>query len=389
MRAQNGRTRDDDRVKRRDFLKQTALAAGATGAAAIAGCSRTDPDSAGAPALATKRWEWTMVTTWPPTLPIMMDGARLMAEQIETMSQGRLKIRVFGGGELVPPFESFDAVVAGTAQMSSGVSYYWAGKAPAAQFFGSIPFGMNAQQMYAWLFSGGGLELWTELYDELGVVPIPAGNTGAQMGGWFNREIESVADFEGLKMRIPGLGGRVISELGASAVLLPGGEIYTSLERGVIDATEWIGPYHDRLMGFQNVVKNYYYPGWHEPGTVLELAINRAAWDELPDDLQQMVRSAAEAQNLWMLTQFESRNHEALQKLVAEDGVALRQFPAEVLATLRETTRRVVEELAASDPLATRIYDSFRSFQDNVGSWGRLSEQPFYNLVQDGGRATT
>jgi TRAP-type mannitol/chloroaromatic compound transport system substrate-binding protein len=226
--------------------------------------------------------------------------------------------------------------------------------------------------MYAWLFAGNGLELWTDLYADFGIIPIPAGNTGAQMGGWFNREIRSIDDFDGLKMRIPGLGGRVISELGGSAVLLPGGEIYTSLERGVIDATEWIGPYHDELMGFQNVVKNYYYPGWHEPGTVLELAVNRDAWEELPSDIRQIVRSAA----------FESRNQTALEKLIREDDVQVRQFPSDVIAALKRTAEQVIDELVSGDPKAAKIYDSFQAFKANVGSWGRLSEQSFYNLIQ-------
>ena len=375
-------------VARRDLLK----AAGAgLAAGALTGCVRREDVMGGVaatagepgPAVVGRRFEWTMVTTWPSNLPIFQEGVQMLADQIATMSSGRLKIDVYGGGELVPAFESFDAVSSGTAQMSHGASYYWAGKEPATQFFAAIPFGMNAQQMNAWLYAGGGLELWEEIYEPFGVVPFATGNSGAQMGGWFRREIHSVDDFAGLKMRMPGLGGRVISELGASAVLLPLGEIYTSLERGVIDATEWVGPYHDEIMGFQNVAKNYYYPGWHESGTVLELAVNRGAWETLPTDIQEIIRVAATAQNTWMLSQFEARNHAALEKLVREDGVTLREFPPAVLQALKKTAGEVVADVIANDAKSAKVYDSFRAFQKNVAAWSRLSEQPFYNLIQD------
>ena len=381
-------------VGRRDLLKAGAAATGtALAGAALGGCVRREDvvgglatgasGAAAAPAIVGRSWKWTMVTTWPSTLPVFQEGVRMLAEQIRTMSSGRLEVAVYGGGELVPAFESFDAVTSGTAQMSHGASYYWAGKEPAAQFFAAIPFGMNAQQMNAWLYAGGGLELWEEIYEPFGVIPFPTGNSGAQMGGWFRREIESIDDFAGLKMRMPGLGGRVISELGASAVLLPAGEIYTSLERGVIDATEWVGPYHDEIMGFQNVAKNYYYPGWHESGTVLELAVNRAAWEALPADLQEIVRVTATAQNTWMLSQFEARNHAALRKLVDEDGVVLRAYPQDVLEALKRTAREVVAEFCARDPKSAKVYASFEKFQRSVAAWSRLSEQPFYNLIQD------
>ncbi len=234
-----------------------------------------------------------MVTTWPPTLPILQDSAKLVAKWVEEMSEGRMKITVYGGGELIPSLEVFEAVTQGVAEMGHGASYYWAGKAPAAQFFGSVPFGMNAQQMISWLYSGGGLQLWEELYAPLNLVPMPVGNTGPQMGGWFKREINSPSDLQGLKMRIPGLGGDVIKRAGGSAILSALGEIYTNLERGVIDAAEWIGPYHDYLQGFHKAAEYYYYPGWQEPQTVTELMINKSAFDALPPYLQNIIRTAA------------------------------------------------------------------------------------------------
>ena len=196
-----------------------------------------------------------MVTTWPPNFPILGEGCKLMADWVEKMSGGRLKIQVFGGGELVPPLEAFDAVSSGSVELANGASYYWAGKVPSAQFFATVPFGMNAQQMNGWILSGGGQELWDEVYAPFNVKGYPAGNTGVQMGGWFNKEINSLDDLKGLKMRIPGLGGKVINKAGATAVNVAGGEIYTNLERGVIDATEWIGPFHDYKMGFHKIAK--------------------------------------------------------------------------------------------------------------------------------------
>ncbi|NNF01211.1 MAG: TRAP transporter substrate-binding protein, partial [Bacteroidia bacterium] len=244
--------------------------------------------------------KWKMVTTWPPHFPVLGESASLISQWIDSMSDGRLQIQVYGGGELVPPFETFDAVSQGVVQMGHGAAYYWAGKIPASVCFAAVPFGLNAQQMNAWMSSGGGIELYQKCYSKYNLVPFVAGNTGVQMGGWFNKEINNVSDLTGLKMRMPGLGGKVISKAGGSAVVVPGGELYTSLERGVIDATEWIGPYHDYLMGFHKISKYYYYPGWHEPGTALELIVNKQALESLPKDLQVIVETAAARSNVWM-----------------------------------------------------------------------------------------
>jgi TRAP-type mannitol/chloroaromatic compound transport system substrate-binding protein len=231
-------------INRKDFLKKTVIAA-AGGSTLLAGCAKAENSQGAANINLGKTFEWRMVTTWPPHFPILGEGADKIAKMIGTMSGGRLKIQVYGGGELVPALESFDAVSAGTAHMGHSASYYWAGKAPASQLFTSVPFGMNTQQTYAWILYGGGLQLWEELYSPFNLIPLPGGNTGCQMGGWFNKEINSVADLKGLRMRIPGIGGKIITKAGGSAVLSPGGEIYTNLERGVIDATDWVGPFHD------------------------------------------------------------------------------------------------------------------------------------------------
>ena len=221
-----------------------------------------------------------------------MTGPERLARLIGEMSGGRLVIKVYGAGELVPAFEVFDAVAQGTAQLGHGASYYWKGKVPATQFFAAMPFGINAQEFNVWIYHGGGLELWRELYARFGLVPEPAGNTGVQMGGWFNKEINSVADLEGLRMRIPGIGGEVLRKVGGTPVNIPGAELFTALESGTIDATEWVGPMNDLAFGLFRAAKYYYYPGWHEPGTALEAVVNREAYEALPPDLQAIVEVA-------------------------------------------------------------------------------------------------
>jgi len=357
---------------RRDFIKK------ATAATAVAAAATT----IGAPAIAQagKTFNWKMVTTWPPHFPILGEGADKLAELVGVMSGGRLNIQVYGGGELVPPLQAFDAVSQGMVEMGHGASYYWAGKAPATQFFAAVPFGLNAQGMNAWLYSGGGLELWEEVYAKFNLIPLPAGNTGVQMGGWFNREIKSIADFKGLKMRIPGLGGKVLAKAGGTAILSPGGEIYTNLERGVIDATEWVGPYNDYKMGFYKVAKYYYYPGWHEPGTVLESFVNKAAFASLPKDLQEILRTATIAANMWVLCESEARNNFYLDKMVKEEGVILKKFPDDVVKQLRVYAKEVLEEIVAKDPMSKKVYASFSKFQKQYNAWSTTSEKAYYSL---------
>lgn len=368
-------------MKRKDFIKKATL--GTLGVATLSTACRPDVATAegGAPAIQTgKKYRWNMLTTWPPNYPIIGEGCELFAQWVDEMSGGRLKIKVYGGGELVPALEAFDAVTSGTAEMAHGSAYYWAGKAPAAQFFASIPFGMNAQQMNSWLLSGGGLDLWRELYGKFNLIPFPAGNTGVQMGGWFNKEINSLADLKGLKMRIPGFGGKVLEKAGGTPVLSAGSEIYTNLERGVIDATEWIGPFHDYKMGFQDIAKYYYVPGWHEMGTVLECFINKLKFESLPKDLQVIVESAALRLNMWILSEIEAQNNVFMDKLLSE-GVEVRTFPDEVLAELRTYTEQILNEITASDPFAKKVYDSQRAFKERAAKWGAVTEKVFYDKI--------
>ena len=344
----------------------------------LSGCSGQSNAPAGvADAAPAKTYNWKIVTTWPPNFPIFQEGVQRFADDVKILSNGRLKIKVFAGGELVPALQVFDAVSQGTVEMGHGAGYYWAGKLPAAQFFTAVPFGMNAQGMNAWLSAGDGLTLWRELYQPHNLVPFPMGNTGVQMGGWFNKKIDSVADLRGLKMRIPGLGGKVFAKAGGSPILMAGGEIYTALDRGTIDATEWVGPFHDERLGLYRAAKYYYYPGWHEPGPVLELTVNAQAYASLPADLQKVIEVAASDTNQWMLNQFEARNMQALHRLKDEHKVQVLPFPDDVLAELHRLTGEVLDEESAKDPAFKKVYGNYRGFMADHDEWGQLSEAAY------------
>lgn len=371
-------------MKRRDFVRTAGIGALAAGAS-LTGCNKQD-QSATTPPVAAKSEpiHWKMVTTWPKNFPGLGTGAEKLADLINTMSGGRLKIRVYGAKELVPAFEVFDVVSDGTAQMGHGAAYYWKGKNEAFQFFSAVPFGLTADEMNGWLFHGGGMELWREAYRPFGVIPAAAGNTGVQMAGWFNTEINSLDDLKGLKMRIPGLGGEVLRRAGGTPVNLPGGELFTSLQSGVIDATEWVGPYNDLAFGLYKAAKYYYYPGWHEPGTTLEAIINQAAFETLPEDLQHIVMSACRIANDDILVEYVARNNDALEALVNEHGVNLRRLPDDVLTRLRQLSDEVVGEIAANSAEAKRIYDSFNSFRNKVMAWTDISERAYLNSRASG-----
>ena len=363
------------KTDRRKFLSNTSVAA--MGLATIAyGCGNNKKGESAA-VHTRKKYNWKMVTTWSPNLPILHEGAKELARNIEIMSDGEIKIQVYGGGELIPALETFDAVNQGVAELGHGAAYYWAGKITSAQFFAAVPFGMNAQQTYSWLYENDGLNLWIETYAPFNLVPFPAGNTGGQMGGWFNKKLESVEDLKGLKMRIPGIGGKVITKAGGSAVLSAGGEIYTNLERGVIDATEWIGPYHDYLMGFHKIAKYYYYPGWHEPNGVLELLVNKKIYDGLSDRLKKIIEFASRWANQSMLAQFDSKNVEYLEKLRNEKGMEILRFPDSVLDSFMNHTRESIDEITSSDPQSKKVFESYSKFQRKVGGWTNISESNY------------
>ncbi|MDA8660834.1 TRAP transporter substrate-binding protein DctP [Luminiphilus sp.] len=326
----------------------------------------------------TPDYRWKLVTTWPKNLPGLGAAPENFARYVNEMSGGRLEVRVFGAGEIVPAFEVFDAVSQGAAEVGHGASYYWKGKIPAAVFFTAVPFGMTAQEMNGWLHYGGGLELWQELYAPFGVIPFAGGSTGVQMAGWFNRELRSVKDLSGLKMRIPGLAGEVFDAAGGTAVRIAGGEVYTSMQTGVIDAVEWVGPYNDRTLGLNEVAEFYYYPGWHEPGAMLEFTVNAAAFTQLPRDLQAIVRYAARAANQDMLDEFTARNNESLQQLLAA-GTQLRPLPEDILSLLYEKSVEAMANLRASDEMAEKIAISYDAFSNNVRAYHEISERAYLN----------
>ena len=325
-----------------------------------------------------RKFRFRMVTVIPKTLPIWGDQLADFSEKVERMTGGGLRIRIYGAGELVPALGTFDAVKAGQVQMGHSAAYYWQGKIPAAAFFCSVPFGMDAASLRSWIKYGGGQELWDELYKPHGMKAFLAGNTGTQMGGWFRKPIQAVADFKGLKMRIPGLGGRVVERLGAKPILMPGGEIFTNLTTGVIDATEWVGPYHDYTMGFHKVAKYYYYPGWHEPGPALELMINLKAWEQLPPDYQQIVATAAAEMDLEMSSRWLAEDARYLQKIKDEGKVELRAFSPQILERLRQVSDEVKDEVGKTSPLATRIYQSYREFQKLRAAHRRVTSEPYH-----------
>jgi len=366
-------------MKRRQFLESAGAGALLTGGV-LSGCGKQSSEVASQATASQQTFNWKMVTTWQKNFPGLGTAANLLSQLVGEMSGGRLNIKVYGANELVPPLEIFDAVTSGTAEMGHTSAYYWKGKIPEAQFFSTVPFGMTALEMNAWLYYGGGMELWRELYAPHGLIPVAAGNSGVQMGGWFNREINTVEDLQGLKMRIPGLGGEVLKRAGGTPVGMPGTEIFTSLESGVIDATEWVGPWNDMAKALYKVAKYYYYPGWHEPGTTMECMINQAAFETLPADLQSIVMTACKAVNLDMLSEFTARNNQALQTLVNEHNVQLREFPKPVLDKLRAISVEVVEELARENEQAAQVYQSYRQFQQQVLAWHDISERAYLNV---------
>ena len=351
-------------MKRRSFIKSAAV----TGAAAAAATTIA------APAIAKGKRQLKMVTTWPKNFPGLGTGAERLAKRITEASDGQLTVKIYAAGELVPPFESFDAVANGTADMYHAADYYWQGKHKGFTFFTTIPFGFTAAETNAWVYFGGGQELWDELAAGFGLKNLLGGNTGVQWGGWFNKEIKSLEDMKGLKMRMPGLGGEVLRRIGAAAVTLPGGEIFPALQSGAIDATEWVGPWNDLAFGFYKITKYYYWPGFHEPGAALALGMNKKMWDSLSKSEQALIQAAASAENDMMYAEYKAKDSDALDTLLNKHGVKLRRMPNEVLQEIGNVSGALMEELAAQDPMTKKIYDSFLDFRKKSIRMSKLSD---------------
>ncbi len=362
-------------IDRRKLLGAAALG---LGAAACGGQTNSQTsEGPAAPAISRKRKHLTMVTTWPKGLPGLGDAAERVANEITRLTEGQIEVRVRAAGEQVPAFESFDAVADGAADMYHAAEYYWTAKSTAFPFFTAVPFGMTAQELMGWIDFGGGRELWEELSGDFGIISFQGANTGHQMGGWFKREINSLSDLNGLKMRIPGQGGDVLRALGGSAIALSGGEIFQSLQTGVIDATEWVGPWNDFYLGFYREAPYYYGPGFHEPGASLAVGINRSVWNDFTPSEQGIVRNVCQSVNHLSLGEFTYQNAKHLEILKNEHNAQLRSFPAPVVQRMEEAARDVRAD-SGKDGIEKRIYESFETALKSMRSWSSISEGPYY-----------
>jgi TRAP-type mannitol/chloroaromatic compound transport system substrate-binding protein len=355
-------------MQRRDFLKSAGVGAAAAGLAL--------PARAEGPSV-----KWRMASSFPKSLDTIYGAAETLAKRVAELTDGKFEIRVFAGGELVPAFGVLDAVQQGTVECGHTASYYYYGKNKALALDTTCPFGLNTRQLTAWIYYGGGLELLRSMFAQYNIVNFPGGSTGAQMGGWYRKEIASLKDMEGLKIRIPGFGAEVYSRMGAVPQSLPGGEIYPALERGAIDAAEWTVPYDDEKLGFYKVAKYYYYPGWWEPGTQLVFYVNKGLWEGLPPAYQAVFTAAAQEAHLMMLAAYDAKNPPAMQRLI-QNGAQIKRFPDDVLLKAYELALAVSAEESARNPTFKEIYDSIRAFQQTSDAWWSVAESSMTNFMQ-------
>ena len=369
--------KDPGTLDRRRFVKLV----GAGTAATLTACGT----KTSGPTVTTRpHVQWRLASSFPRGLDTLFGCAEVLAARLEALSEGRFRIRPYPAGELVPGLQVLDAVQQGSVHAGATASYYFIGKNPALAFDAGVPFGLTTRQQFAWLYHGGGLDLMRGLFADFGIVTFPAGSTGAQMGGWFKRPVQTLGDLRGLKMRIPGLGGQVMSKLGVTVQVLAGGDIYPALERGAIDATEWVGPYDDEKLGFHRVARHYYYPGWWEPGPSLSFYVNRRAWDELPGNYRAMFEAAAAEAGLLMTAQYDALNPPALERLLSE-GVQLLPFSEEILTAARSAAFELYEEQAAADAGYRAIYQSWKSFREQSYRWFGTAERAYADFAFPGG----
>lgn len=362
-------------MKRKQFL-QTAIVGAATGLALNA-CRSQSTSNADTPSTTLPTLNWQMATSWPVALDTIFGGAQAIADRVAALTGGKFTLTPRPAGELTPPLEVLNAVSQGAVPCGHTAGYYYVGKSPATAFGTAMPFGLTAQQQNAWLYEGGGLTLLQDLYARLfGVIQFPAGNTGTQMGGWFRREIATLKDLQGLKMRIPGLGGQVMGKLGVTVQTLPGGEIFQALQTGAIDAAEWVGPYDDEKLGLHKIAEYYYYPGWWEPGPTLELQINLNEWNKLPVPYQTAIQVATAEANLMMLARYDARNNEALDRLV-QGGVKLRAYSEEILVAAEKASFALFDEFATNNADFKTIFTQWKSFRDRLYTWNKINEGSF------------
>ena len=356
-------------MKRRNFIK------GATGAGIIASATNLS-----APAIAKDKIKWKMVTCWPKNFPALGTGVQRIVDEIYAMSDGRLDIKIYSAGELVPAFEVFDAVRAGTAEMGHDAPYYWIAKHPAIPFFTTLPGGLTAHEHAAWLNFGGGQELWDELYSTFNLKGFLAGTGGCNVGGWFQKEINSLDDLKGLRMRIPGLGGEMLSRIGGVPVNMPGGEILPALQSGVLDAAEWVAPYNDMAFGFHKIAKYYYAPGMQEPGSALALTLNLSAYNDLPNDLKHIIKNAAENEAFRMLSEMTAGNAMALQVLLNKHKVKVRTFPDDVMEAMFKAAKEMMEEMKNKDEFTKKVYNNWSVFRKKIIQLSPMTELGYMSL---------
>ena len=356
-------------MDRRNFIKSTGVAAAAMPALAAPAIAQSMPEL-----------KWRMTSSFPKSLDTIFGGAETFARYVAEATDNKFKIQVFPPGEVAPAFEAANEVGKGSIEMCHTASYYFWGKDPAYALATAVPFGLNARQQNGWMYYGGGVDLMNEFYATQNLIAFPAGNTGAQMGGWFRNEIKSLADLQGLKFRVGGFAGKVLSRLGVVPQQIPGGEIYPALEKGTIDAAEWVGPYDDEKLGFNKVAKYYYYPGWWEGGPMLHAMVNTTKWAELPPAYQSIVKTAAQATNCDMMAKYDARNPAALKKLVAS-GAILKPFPAEVMEACFKAANETYAEITAANAGFKKIYDSMTAFRADAFLWQQVSEATFDNFM--------
>ena len=358
-------------MERRQFLKGAAFG----GVAAASGIA--------APAIAQGNITWRMVTTWPRNFPGLGVGAQRLADRITAASGGRLTVQVFSAGELVPPLQSLDAVIDGSAEMAHGAAYYWMNKNAGLAFFTGVPYGMTSREMAAWLRYMGGQEIWDEIYDQFGVQGFLSGDTGTQAGGWFRNELTGLADIRGLRFRTPGIGGRVWERLGATVTNMAGGEIFQALQAGTLDAAEFVGPYNDLALGFHQIAKNYYFPSFVEPGLATELVVDKAKYQALPADLQAIVRDCSQAEYDQVASDFYANDPRALRTLVQDHGVQVRVFPDEILEAGADAAKAIITELReSSDALTRKATESFIEAFNLVRTRTESNDSLFLNARQ-------
>jgi TRAP-type mannitol/chloroaromatic compound transport system substrate-binding protein len=356
-------------MQRRTFLKSAGVGL-SVGAATLAPSAFASGPSV----------KWHLASSFPKSLDIIYGAAEMLANRLHKITGGKFQLRVHAGGELVPGLQVLDAVQNGTVECGQSASYYYVGKNMAFAFDCGVPFGLTARQQNAWMYTGGGLQLMRELFKQYNIVQFPGGNTGGQMGGWYRKEIKSLADLKGLKMRIPGIGGQVMAKLGVVPQTLAGSDIYPSLERGAIDAAEWVGPYDDLKLGFHKIAKYYYYPGWWEGGPQLSFYVNIDKWNSLPDAYKAAFEAACAEANVIMLAEYDSKNPQAMMRLIKQ-GAKLRAFPKDIMQAAMKATFQMYDAEAKKNPSFAKIYKEWKAFRDMEIQWFKVAEASYANFI--------